>query len=65
MGALLTTIQALLLTYRYNGGTVQDAADAFRLTVPETRQAEAEAMRVLREAGHDAAAIREAFTRQA
>ena len=65
MGALLTTLQALLLTYRFNGGTVQDAADAFRMTRGEARQAEAEAMRVLREAGHDAAAIRQAFTRQA
>ena len=65
MGALLTTIQALLLTYRYNGGSVQDAAEAFRLTVPQVRRAEAEAMQVLREAGHDGPTIRAHFTRQA
>lgn len=65
MGALLTTLQALLLTYRFNGGTVQDAADAFRMTRGDVRRAEAEAMRVLREAGHDAPAIRQAFIRQA
>lgn len=65
MGALLTTMQALLLTYRFNGGSVQDAADAFRVARTEIRVQEAEAMRVLREAGHDAADIRAHFTRQA
>jgi hypothetical protein len=59
---LLTTMQALLLTYRFNGGSVQDAADAFQMNRLAVRTMEADAMQVLREAGYDNEAIRAYFT---
>jgi len=62
---LLTTPQALLLTYRYNGGSVEDAAAAFRMNRIAVRMMEAEAMQVLRQAGYDAEAIRAHFTHSA
>ncbi len=58
---LLTFQQNLLMTYRYCGASVQDAADAFGLTHHDVRLAEAGAMRVLREAGFDGPTVAAAY----
>jgi len=59
---LLNPAQALLLAFRFSGGSVQDAEVAFRMNRTAVRMMEADAMKVLREAGHDAEAIRAYFT---
>ena len=58
---LLTFRVNLLMTYRYCGGSVRDAAEAFGMTVPEIRQAEAGAHRTLMAAGYDVPTVAAAY----
>ena len=61
INGLLTPAQVMLLTFRFNGGSVQDAEAVFQMNRIAVRMMEAGAMNMLREAGHNDEAIRMHF----